>query len=68
LFDLAVHIFYLNQSLWLYWSYAGAALPQGVDRLADGMVALMAPALGGESPPPGPYVGRPGRRDRSKRS
>ncbi|HVK81532.1 MAG TPA: TetR/AcrR family transcriptional regulator, partial [Verrucomicrobiae bacterium] len=45
LFDLALHTFFLNQSLWLYWSFAGASLPQGLERLADGIVALMAPAI-----------------------
>lgn len=56
LFDLAVHIFFLNQSLWLYWSYAGAPLPQGVDRLAETAIALMAPAIEGAAPPPPPYA------------
>lgn len=58
LFDLAIHIFYLNSSLWLYWSFAGRSIFRGVDRLADAAVALMTPALDGSPPPPAPYASR----------
>ncbi len=56
LLDLAQHAFFLNSSLWLYWSYAGAPLPQGIDRLADVVTAIFAPALEGAPPPPPPYA------------
>lgn len=56
LFDLALHAFFLNSSLWLYWSHAGAPLPQGVDRLADVVAAIFAPALEGSPPPSLPYA------------
>ena len=58
LFDLAIHIFYLNSSLWLYWSFSGRSIFRGVDRLADAAIALMTPALDGSAPPPGPYASR----------
>lgn len=58
LFDLAIHVFYLNSSLWLYWSFAGRSLPQGIDRLAQAAITLIAPALDGTPPPPGPYAAR----------
>ncbi|MBW7945129.1 MAG: TetR/AcrR family transcriptional regulator [Sphingomonadaceae bacterium] len=55
LFDLALHAFYLNSSLWLYWSYVGQPLPQAVDRLAETVAALFVRALDGSPPPPPPY-------------
>lgn len=58
LFDVAIHVFFLNQSLWLYWSFAGRSLPQGVDRLADSAIALIAPAIEGAPPPRAPYAAR----------
>ena len=63
LFDVAIHVFFLNQSLWLYWSFAGRSLPQGVDRLADSAIALIAPAIEGAPAPSAPYASR--RRKRS---
>jgi AcrR family transcriptional regulator len=56
LFDLALHAFFLNSSLWLYWSHAGAPLPQGIDRLAEVVAAIFSPALDGALPPPRPYA------------
>lgn len=66
LLDLAIHIFYLNSSLWLYWSFAGRSLPQGIDRLADAAIALMAPAIEGSPPPKGPYARHVQRKPRPK--
>lgn len=57
LFDLAVHVFYLNQSLWLYWTFAGRPLEQGIERLAESAVALIAPAIEGPAPR-GPFARR----------
>lgn len=56
LFDLAAGIFFTSSSTWLYWSFAGAPLAQGIERLADCVVTLAEPALDGRSPPPPPYV------------
>ncbi len=56
LFDLALHVFYLNSSLWLYWSYAGRSLSHAIDRLAEAVSALVTPAFDGTSPPPPPYA------------
>lgn len=58
LFDLATHVFFLNSALWLYWSNAGQSLSHGIDRLAEGAIALLAPALEGGTPPPPPYARR----------
>lgn len=58
LFDVAVHAFFVNSSAWLYWSFAGASLPQAVDRLVDCVIALVAPAIEGDDPPPPPYAQR----------
>ncbi len=55
LFDLALHVFYLNSSLWLYWSYVGQPLPQAIDRLAETAATLFLSALDGSAPPPPPY-------------
>ena len=57
LFDLAIHAYYLNSASWLYWAYAGRPLPQGTDRLADTLVALLAPTFE-QPPPPPPYAVR----------
>ncbi|MFV3126397.1 TetR/AcrR family transcriptional regulator [Niveispirillum sp. KHB5.9] len=56
LYDLATHVFFLNSALWLYWSHAGQSLSHGIDRLADGAIALLAPAIEGGEPPPPPYA------------
>lgn len=58
LFDLAVHAFFLNSGAWLYWSYAGASLPQGIDRLVSSVQAIVAPAMNGTPPPKRPYARR----------
>lgn len=59
LFDLAVHVFYTNAAAWRYSVHAGAPLAQGTARLAESLIALIAPALEG-SPPPPPYAARRG--------
>jgi AcrR family transcriptional regulator len=56
LFDVAIHAFFINSSTWLYWSFAQAPLSQGVDRLVDCLIALLAPAIECEPPPPPPYA------------
>jgi len=56
LFDLALYAVFLNSSLWLYWAYADTPLPQGVDRLADTLVALFSPALEGAAAPGEPLA------------
>ncbi len=58
LFDLAVHAFFLNSGAWLYWSYAGDSLPQGVDRLVSSVLAIITPAVDGSTPPKPPYARR----------
>lgn len=58
LFDLAVYAYSLDAAAWRYWNVAGQRLPQGVDRLVETALALLAPALEGGAPPPPPYVGR----------
>lgn len=58
LFDLAVHAFFLNSGTWLYWSYAGASLPQGIDRMVSAVQAILAPAMNGSPPPKRPYARR----------
>lgn len=58
LFDLAVHAFFLNSGTWLYWSYAGASLPQGIDRLVSSVQAIITPAMDGSPPPKRPYARR----------
>jgi AcrR family transcriptional regulator len=56
LFDVALHGYFLNSSVWQYWSHAGAPLPQGVDRLADTIIALFEPAVTNAPPPAPPYA------------
>lgn len=58
LFDLAIYAYYLDSTTWRYWTVAQARLPQGVERLAETIIALLAPALEGGSPPPPPYAPR----------
>ena len=58
LFDVAVHAFFLNSGTWLYWSYAGASLPQGIDRLVSSVIAIIAPSMDGSAPPRRPYARR----------
>jgi len=58
LFDVAVHAFFLNSAAWLYWSYAEASLPQGIDRLVSSVLAIVAPAMDGSPPPKRPYARR----------
>lgn len=58
LFDLALYAYYLDAAAWRYWTLAQARLPQGVDRLVETVIALLAPALEGGSPPPPPYAQR----------
>jgi AcrR family transcriptional regulator len=58
LFDVAVHAFFLNSGTWLYWSYAGAPLSQGIDRLVSSVLAIVAPAMDGSPPPKRPYARR----------
>lgn len=53
LFDVALYGVFLNSSLWLYWAYTDVPSPQGVDRLAEALVSLFAPALEGGQPPDG---------------
>lgn len=60
LFDLAIYAYYLDATTWRYWTLAQARLPQGVDRLVETVIALLAPALEGGSPPPPPYAPRRG--------
>lgn len=43
---------------WRYWTVAQARLPQGVERLIETVIALLAPALEGGTPPPPPYAPR----------
>lgn len=59
LFDLAVNVYALEASTWVYWRYAGAFPALAIDRLIEASLALMRPALEGE-PDPGWTV----RRDR----
>lgn len=56
LFDLALHGYFLNAGVWMYWSFAGRPLAQGVDRLAQTAAALFAPAIENAPPPPPPYA------------
>jgi AcrR family transcriptional regulator len=58
LFDLAVHVFFLNSGTWLYWSYAGDELPQGIDRMISSVTAIITPAMDGSPPPRRPYARR----------
>ena len=58
LFDLAIYAYYLDSVTWRYWTVAQARLPQGVDRLIETVIALLAPALEGGEPPPPPYAPR----------
>lgn len=58
LFDVAVHAFFLNSGTWLYWSYAGASLPQGIERLVSSVIAIVTPAMDGSAPPKPPYAHR----------
>lgn len=51
LYDLALYAMFLNSSLWLYWAHTGHALEHGIERLADTLIALFAPALEGGVPP-----------------
>lgn len=62
LFDVAINAFFINSSTWIYWAYAGQALPQGIDRLAECAVVVLAPAVECTPPPPPPYAQRPARR------
>lgn len=58
LFDLAVHVYFLNSGAWLYSSYAGDSLPQSVERLVSSVLAIVAPAMNGSPPPKPPYARR----------
>ena len=58
LFDLAIYAYYLDSVTWRYWTVAQARLPQGVERLIETVIALLAPALEGGTPPPPPYAPR----------
>lgn len=58
LFDLAIYAYYLDSVTWRYWTVAQARLPQGVERLIETVIALLAPALEGGAPPPPPYAPR----------
>lgn len=60
LFDLALYAYYLDSATWRYWTAAGRRLPQGVERLVETALALLAPALEGGRPPPPPYAQRRG--------
>ncbi len=57
LFDLAVHMFFINVAAWHYSIYAGSVLPQGSARLADNLIAVIETALKNPAPPP-PYASR----------
>ena len=58
LFDLAIYAYYLDSVTWRDWTVAQARLPQGVERLIETVIALLAPALEGGAPPPPPYAPR----------
>ena len=58
LFDLAIYAYYLDAATWRYWTAAEARLPQGVDRLIETIITVLAPAMDGGAPPAPPYVRR----------
>lgn len=58
LFDTAIYAYYLDSTTWRYWTVAQARLPQGIERLVETVIALLAPALEGGPPPPPPYAAR----------
>ncbi|MDO9433538.1 MAG: TetR/AcrR family transcriptional regulator [Pseudomonadota bacterium] len=58
LFDLAIYAYYLDAATWRYWTAAEARLSQGVDRLVETIITVLAPAMDGGTPPPPPYVRR----------
>ena len=58
LFDLAIYAYYLDAATWRYWTAAETRLPQGVERLVETIITVLAPALEGGAPPAPPYVRR----------
>lgn len=58
LFDLAIYVYQLDSASWRYWNFAGSRLPQGVDRLVEAALAVLAQAMDGRDPPPPPYAQR----------
>lgn len=57
LYDLALNAFFLNASSWLYWRVSGGYAQRASDRLADAVVAVVAPAIEGGPEPEGPHLG-----------
>ena len=45
LLDVALQAYFLNSSLWLYWAHKGQPQAGSIERFADALAALVAPAL-----------------------
>jgi AcrR family transcriptional regulator len=56
LYDVALNAFFLNASSWLYWQASGGYAQRATDRLADAVIAVVAPALEGDAEPEGPHL------------
>lgn len=56
LYDLALNAFFLNASSWLYWRAAGAYAERASERLAEAIIAVVAPAVEGAPEPGPPYL------------
>lgn len=51
LFDLAVNVYAMEASTWVYWRYAKAYPTLAIQRLVQASLAMMAPAMEGEPDP-----------------
>lgn len=59
LFDLCVHAFLIHNATWLYWRISGGFDRRAIERLADAVIALAAPAMEGKPEPIGPHLTAP---------
>ena len=51
LFDLAVNLYAMDASTWMYWRYAHSHPTLAIDRIIEASLGMIAPALEGEAEP-----------------